>query len=109
MIDRWATLGLPLLLQLSIPGGSGKDPQALVQQPTLLDHRHGDELASHQFRTAAPLIRTLLAKHVVHGVVWDGWSDHEPHVQAQAGLIDAAGAPRPMLDYLERLRGELLA
>ena len=64
---------------------------------------------AEQLRIVGPMIRTLLAKHIVHGIVWDGWSDAEPHVQSHSGIIDAAGQPRPLLDYLIRLRKEFLA
>ena len=64
---------------------------------------------AEQLRIAGPMIRTLLAKHVVHGVVWDGWSDAEPHVMSHSGVIDGQGQPRPLLEYLTRLRREFLA
>ena len=31
-LDRWGTLGLPLLVQISAPGSAGKDEQSLVHQ-----------------------------------------------------------------------------
>ncbi|MCD0461189.1 endo-1,4-beta-xylanase [Roseiconus lacunae] len=108
MIDRWATLGIPMLVQMTIPGDCGNDAQARVNRPTLINGDNKAELAANQLRTAGPLVRTLLAKHMVHGIVWDGWADDEPHVQAHSGVIDAAGDPRPVLDYFERLREELL-
>lgn len=108
MIDRWATLGLPMLVQLTVPGDCGDDPKALVKAPTLINGNNKQELAANQLRVAGPLIRTLLAKHMVHGIVWDGWADNETHVQSHSGVIDSQGSPRPMLDYLERLRNELL-
>ncbi|MEM6471077.1 MAG: endo-1,4-beta-xylanase [Planctomycetota bacterium] len=108
MIDRWATLGMPMLVQLTIPGDCGDDPQSSVNQPTLINGENKQELAANQLRTAGPLVRTLLAKHMVHGIVWDGWADDEPHTQSHSGIIDSAGVPRPMLDYFERLREELL-
>ena len=108
MIDRWATLGLPMLVQLAVPGGSGPDQQALAPSKVLaLDPSTGDA-AAEQLRVAGPLIRTLLAKQIVHGVVWDGWSDAEPHVMSHSGLIDSGGRQRPLLEYLERVRREFL-
>ncbi|MEM0927572.1 MAG: endo-1,4-beta-xylanase, partial [Planctomycetota bacterium] len=108
MIDRWATLGMPMLVQLTIPGDCGDDPQSIVNHPTLINGDNKQELSANQLRTAGPLVRTLLAKHMVHGIVWDGWADDEPHVQSHSGIMDASGVPRPMLDYFERLRHELL-
>ncbi|MEO1618734.1 MAG: endo-1,4-beta-xylanase [Planctomycetota bacterium] len=108
MIDRWATLGMPMLVQLTVPGDCGEDPECSVKRTTLIQGDNKQELSANQLRTAGPLVRTLLAKHMVHGIVWDGWADDEPHVQNHSGVIDSSGVPRPMLDYFERLRHELL-
>ncbi len=108
MIDRWATLGMPLLIQVSAPGGANADAAALAPSAVLSDGQPTDP-AAEQLRVAGPMIRTLLAKHIVHGIVWDGWSDAEPHVLSHSGVIDAQGQPRPLLDYLIRLRRDFLA
>ncbi|OYP38932.1 endo-1,4-beta-xylanase [Rhodopirellula sp. MGV] len=108
MLDRWATLGIPMLVQLTIPGDCGTDDFAKIKTGTLISGDNKAELAANQLRTAGPLVRTLLAKHMVHGIVWDGWADNETHVQAHSGVINAEGFPRPILDYFERLRDELL-
>lgn len=108
MIDRWATLGMPMLVQLSVPGGREADPQALMPSEVLQYDLPSASQAAEQLRIAGPMIRTLLAKHIVHGIVWDGWSDAEPHVMGQSGVIDSAGKPRPLLEYLTRVRRELL-
>ncbi|TWU02620.1 glycoside hydrolase family 10 [Stieleria varia] len=108
MIDRWSTLGMPLLVQLSSPGEHGPDPGAAAPQETLRTRFDSPDLGSDQLRVVAPLIRTLLAKHIVHGIVWDGWSDAVPHTQSHSGLIDSRGTPRPLLEYLVRLRRDFL-
>lgn len=109
MIDRWATLGMPLLVQLSAPGGTGADPNALAPGEVLMTDAQSNDAGNEQLRVAGPMIRTLLAKHIVHGVVWDGWFDGEPHVLSHSGVIDAEGNSRPLLDYLTRLRRDFLA
>jgi hypothetical protein len=108
LVDRWSTLGMPLLITLAVPGGSGRDllaggPTAVLESPEFLSDCEGDQL-----RVAGPIVRTLLAKHVVHGIVWDGWHDGRRHVTSHAGLIDSSGHPRPMLTYLKRLRQNVL-
>ena len=109
MIDRWATLGMPLLVQLTIPGGVENDATAIAPSDVLQMPGKPANPSSEQLRVAAPLIRTLLAKHTVHGIVWDGWSDVEPHVLSHSGLIDANNQPRPLLEYFTRVRREFLA
>lgn len=108
MIDRWATLGMPMLVQLSIPGGTGTDSMAVAPCDVLQDDSQKADQESEQLRLAGPLIQTLLAKHIVHGIVWEGWSDQVPHVVSHSGLIDANGNERPLLEYLTRLRREFL-
>jgi Glycosyl hydrolase family 10 len=109
MIDRWATLGMPMLVQVGAPGGIGPDPNALASIDVLGTETTAVDAAAEQLRIAGPIIRTLLAKHIVHGIVWDGWSDAEPHVMPHSGLIDSNGHERPLLEYLTRLRREFLS
>ena len=109
MIDRWATLGMPLLVQFTVPGGKGADTNAQAPADILGSEFYHSDPAGSQLRIAAPIIRTLLAKHIVHGVVWDGWSDAEPHVSSHSGILDASGNARPILDYFIRLRRDFLA
>jgi hypothetical protein len=108
LLDRWATLGLPLLVQLAAPGGSGPDPKAMVPEKVLQPPGPNGDAEAEQLKIAGPILRTLLAKHIVHGIVWDGWSDAEPHLLSHSGVIDAGGRPRPMLEYLTRLRRDFL-
>jgi hypothetical protein len=109
MIDRWATLGMPMLVQLSVPGGTGVDALSLAPTDVLQYDSLVADAAAEQLRIAGPMIRTLLAKHIVHGIVWDGWSDAEPHVMSHSGVVDSEGHQRPLLEYLTRLRREFLA
>ena len=37
MIDRWATLGMPMLVQLTVPGGAGVDANSLAPSDVLVD------------------------------------------------------------------------
>jgi hypothetical protein len=108
MIDRWATLGMPLMVQLTVPGGSGLDANSLAPSEILAPLASQKSPEIEQLQLGGQLIRTLLAKHVVHGIVWNGWADNEPHVCSHSGLINASDQPRPMLEYLTRLRREVL-
>lgn len=111
-IDRWATLNTPLLVQLSVPAAPGEDasakaklhPFALIPE---LDGK-ASAWADTQHAFAKPLVQTLLAKQIVHAVVWDGWSDEHPHLMPHAGVIDAMGNPRPLFNYFAELRDEVV-
>ncbi len=108
MIDRWATLGMPLLVQLTVPGGQGLDSHAVAPSEILAPLDRQKPVEVEQLQLGGQLVRTLLAKHVVHGIIWNGWSDNEPHVYSHAGLIGPNDVPRPMLEYMTRLRREVL-
>ena len=109
MIDRWATLGMPMLVQLAAPADEGNDVMAQAPSDTLGYFSGEQDAAAEQLRIVGGLVRTLLAKHIVHGIVWDGWSDAETHVLSHSGLVDSTGQTRPLLDYLTRVRKEFLS
>lgn len=108
MVDRWATLGMPLLVTLAMPADRGTDVMAASAVSVLDRQATGDEGEADQLRVAGPLVRTLLAKHVVHGIVWEGWHDGRRHLSSHSGLYDPNGDARPMLTYLKRLRQNFL-
>ena len=108
-LDRWSALGLPLLVQLSMPGGDSADVKAFRSNRVIPLGSEGATTDEMQGNFAMRWIKTMLAKGVVHGVVWDGWDDRFPHGMANAGLIDSAGNPRPLLESLTKLRRELLS
>ena len=106
-LDRWATLGLPLMVQLAVPADNAPDP--LARRPCAIipmgNESSGDV---QQMRVASSIMRLALAKPFVHAVVWEGWDDTVPHVLPHAGLWEAGG-PRPLLQYFKRIRKELLS
>lgn len=108
MLDRWATLGMPLLVQLAISADASTD--SLARRPSTLIPMGGEEVAGEvtQMRCASAIIRTLLAKQFVHAIVWEGWDDATPHLLPHTGVHSASG-PRPLLEYFKRLRRDLLA
>lgn len=107
MLDRWATLGMPLLLQLAIAADSTPDP--LARRPSSLVCPDADEAGEVvQVRYASAILRTLLAKQFVHAIVWEGWDDAVTHLLPHTGLHSANG-PRPLLEYFKRLRRDLLS
>ena len=112
-LDRWATLNAPLMVQLSVAAAPGKDKLARLSTETfpMSPQLNGDAdaWADWQDSFASPLIRTLLAKPIVHAIVWESWSDQHPHVSPHSGLLDSAGKQRPLLDSVTTLRKELLS
>jgi hypothetical protein len=105
MLDRWATLGMPILVQLATPAESTIDAHA--RRPASVVVPNEDFGDVYQMRCASALVRMLLAKQFVHAIVWEGWDDTTPHLLPHTGLLSATG-PRPLLEYFKRLRRDLL-
>ncbi len=108
MIDRWAVLGLPLMCQLTLAAGSGPDAAALRPTEVFAANSQFGVTEKDQLRLAGGYVRTLLAKHFVHGIIWEGWDDSRPHIFPHSGLLDDRGNPRALQQYLARLRKDFL-
>lgn len=106
LLDRWATLGLPIMVHLAVPAGTAPDP--LARRPDkVIALGEGGSGEVQQMRVASAILRTILAKPFIHAVLWEGWDDAVPHLLPHAGLWEPGG-PRPLLEYFKRLRRELL-
>ncbi len=103
-LDRWAVLGLPLVVYISYPSNADANAKA----------RHAANSASElptpsgQAAFADKLISLLLAKQFVQGIVWNELSDAAPQEFAGAGVLDASGEPKPLLDTLIDIRKQHL-
>lgn len=105
MLDRWATLGMPILVQLAAPADSTPDANARRPANVVVPNEEFGDIS--QMRCASALVRMLLAKQFVHAIVWEGWDDTTPHLLPHTGLLSENG-PRPLLEYFKRLRRDLL-
>ncbi len=91
LVDLWASLGLPLLVFLVVPGGGGEDRLARRRVGTW----PGEWGPERQQRYVAGWVPLLLAKPGVCGVVWDQWRDAAGHEFPHGGLFDAEEKPKP--------------
>lgn len=89
-LDRWAVLGVPLIVFLTVPNGPQLDAASDVTPPSI------ERLTSF-----------LMAKRNVHGLVWNQFCEGEagrPH----AGLVDANRQPKPALQFFQDFCREYL-
>ncbi len=103
-LDRWAILGLPLVVYLSVPSANGEDPHArrgLRPSP----NQHTPQTQAEFVDRLLPMI---LAKPFVQGIVWNDLTDADAHEFAHAGVIDSSGHPKPIMDSLRALRKQHL-
>lgn len=104
LLDLLGVLGVSVDVSLAYPASPEADPQAdLAERVGGAGHWHGVSPAA-QADWAEAFASLALSKSFVSGVVWDHFSDAHPHRLPNAGLVDAAGHPRPALDRLRRLR-----
>ncbi len=108
-VDRWSLLGIPLLAYLTLPSQTGDDPQAVG--PAHVIPRSPDQLDTPAFgqQQGSELVRLLLTKPVLHGIIWNQWSDADRHEFPHAGLLDAQGHPKPLLETLTEIRKKYLS
>ncbi|QDU97255.1 hypothetical protein [Lignipirellula cremea] len=101
-IDRWAVLGLPLILFLTVPSSNTPDPNSRRNCQVHL----GDKswTPEDQRDLVERLVPLLISKQSVHGLVWSQRCDANPHEFPHGGLFDAQHEPKPALESLRSLR-----
>ncbi|MBM3998195.1 MAG: hypothetical protein FJ297_01415 [Planctomycetes bacterium] len=107
-LDRWGTLGLPLLVSLVSPSSDGADPRSWRRHCGVIADP-GRTTPESQRDLVARLVTLLIAKPAVHAVVWNQTTDAIPHDFPHGGLWDAEDCPKPILETLADIRRELLA
>jgi hypothetical protein len=103
-IDQWSVLGLPLLIMLTIPSSAQDDPLA---RHSAKPQRCADGTIpspATQSLFVQRLVPLLVSKQSVYGVIWNQFSDSQPHNFAHGGLLDAQDDPKPALSTLAAFR-----
>jgi hypothetical protein len=107
-MDRYSTLGLPLLVTLTVPSGQQADPQA-QRAAAVVRYDAGDGLSAEAQRAwAEKYLPVLLAKQPVQGIIWNQLLDSRPHELAHGGLFESETRPKPIVELLAALRREHL-
>jgi hypothetical protein len=108
-MDRWSTLGLPLLVSLVVPSSGGPDAHSRAAAAVLSTAAGGAWSPAAQRQWGETFLPVLLAKQPVQGVLWNQLLDSAPHALAHGGLFDEQDQAKPILEVLTRLRREHLA
>jgi hypothetical protein len=104
LVDRWAMLGHPLLVSLTAPSSAEADSLARHNGKILVDPQQPDL----QRYVIDHLLPVLLAKNSVQCIVWNNWTDTQPHEFPHSGLIDNQGRAKPSLRPLATLKRQYL-
>ncbi len=108
-LDRWSLLGIPLLAYVTLPSQGGADPKAIGPAKVISRSPDQSERPALSQDMADALLRLLLTKPMLHGIAWNQWSDAETHEFPHAGLVDATGQPKPLLDTLADIKRKYLS
>lgn len=109
LIDRWSQLGVPLVLQLTMPSSDTADPLARHQEKPHYCQPFGPFNATEQAAVMKKLGMLLLAKQPVQALFWNQVRDDSPHDYPLGGLVDMGGKLKPLVSVLAKLRAELLS
>jgi hypothetical protein len=108
LLDLYALLGVPLQTTLGYPSSTIGNEFADPDQRVGLGAWRGGYTSDTQADWASSFAALALCKPHVRTVQWCHWSDAQPHVFPNCGLIDATGAEKPALQTLTKLRSEHL-
>lgn len=103
-IDRWSSLGLPLVVTLAAPDSGAVDPKAKAKLKPLVN----GEAPGPQLHCVKSLIPLLISKAVVQGIIWNQLLDSVPHELPNAGLFDGANQPKPAAAVFREIRTKFL-
>lgn len=106
LIDRWSTLGVPLCITLAFPSSSDSDigAEGDLEVPVHSQWKR-DWSPETQDEWIDEYLPLFMAKQSVVGVFWSHFSDAGAHHFPHAGVIDAAGQPKPAVGSLQLLSG----
>ncbi len=103
-------LGLPLEVVLSGPASGAWDPAAAQTGQRLWEHGWaGGPTPEWQAAWGTSAAALALCEPAVRAVTWDHWSDTDPHLTPNGGLVDAAGRVNLLASGLRGLRTAFLA
>ncbi|WP_254507667.1 endo-1,4-beta-xylanase [Anatilimnocola floriformis] len=109
LIDRWSQLGVPLVLQLTMPSNDAPDPLARHHEKPHYCQPFGPFTPTEQAAVMKKLGMLLLAKQPVQAVFWNQVRDDSPHDYPLGGLVDMGGKLKPLVPVLAKLRADLLS
>jgi hypothetical protein len=114
-LDRWSLLGVPLFVALTAPGIAREEATRCTPQEPCpaaavnLIGRPEDYSAERQRQWVSDYLPLLLAKSNIQVLVWNQLCDDAPGGLPHAGLFDAAGHAKPVVDALRTILARYLS
>ncbi len=104
LVDLWSCFGLPLYLIVSCPSRPAVDSETASSGELKIE---GSWSPQEQARWARRVMSMLLAKPLVHGVLWGQLRDTAA-LFPYAGLLDEQGNAKPTVEAIARLHRKYL-
>lgn len=104
LLDLYSLLGVPLQVTLGYPSDAGADPQADPELSVGAGAWHEGYTPDIQADWASDYLALVLCKPFVRAAQWAHLADAEPHQFPNAGLVDAQGRPKAVMERLRELR-----
>jgi hypothetical protein len=104
LLDLYTLLGVPLQITLGYPSSADEDKLASADLAIDAGHWRGGFKPEVQADWATAFGRLALCKPSVRGILWSHFSDAEPHLFPNCGLVNAQGQSKPALKRLADLR-----
>lgn len=105
LVDRWSTLGLPLVLILTLPSHG----QTAHEERSIIEFGGVCSTQETQAKLASEFIEVCLAKPAVQGVIWNQLYDGDSAVYPHGGLFQSDRTPKPIIDQLKALKDHYLS
>jgi len=109
MIDLWSQLGLPLIINLRMPTGErmenppkadGKEKGKGKSSAARINEFRSDMSHQQRLHFIEKIIPVLIARPIVHGLVWTQWRDQDDLRYPFGGLVGADGESKKVLDSI---------
>lgn len=98
LVDVWAQLGMPLVLNLRVPVGVGDGGTRGESSRNRVCSNLSDARRVDVLKTVLPM---LAARPSVHGMILRQWQDQDDGRYPYAGLVDPQGNPKEIFDVLD--------
>lgn len=105
LVDRWTSLGLPLVLILTLPSAGLAEPDG---ERAIIEFGANESSVHSQAKLASEIIEVCLAKPAVQGVIWNQLADGDSNVFPHGGLYTSDAEAKPVLDQLRALKEHYL-
>lgn len=109
LIDVWSQLGLPLVICIRTPSGES-DSNGVAGGSGSAVNRPRSVLSDEQrFEVLRKVIPMLIARPIVHGIVWQQWGDTDDPRFPDGGLVDSFGKEKSSCGFIKELRSDWLS